>query len=36
MEFLKQQELTKEKQQQLGALVLAGLGLLFLWAVSKK
>jgi len=36
MEFLKQQKLSKEKQQQLGALVLAGLGLLFLWAVSEK
>jgi nucleoside 2-deoxyribosyltransferase len=36
MEFLKRQKLSKEKQQQLAALVLAGLGLVFLWAASQK
>ncbi len=37
MQYLQQQKLGKEKQQQLGALVLAGLGLLFFWwSVSEK
>ncbi|HKW16477.1 MAG TPA: toll/interleukin-1 receptor domain-containing protein [Terriglobales bacterium] len=36
MDFLKRQKLSKENQKALGALVLAGLGLLFLWTVAEK
>ena len=35
-EFLKQQQLTKEKQQVIGALAALGLGLLVLFALNKE
>ena len=35
-EFLRQQQLTKEMQQAMGALVAIGLGLLLLYSVSEK
>ncbi|PYT29344.1 MAG: hypothetical protein DMG57_12005 [Acidobacteria bacterium] len=36
VEFLKQQQLTKEKQQVIGALAALGLGLLVLFALNKE
>lgn len=36
VEFLKQQQLTKEKQQTIGALAALGLGLIVLFALNKK
>lgn len=36
VEFLKQQQLTKEKQQAIGALAAVGLGLLVLFSLNKK
>jgi nucleoside 2-deoxyribosyltransferase len=36
VEFLKQQKLSKEKQQAIGALVAVGVGLLFLYSLSEK
>lgn len=36
VEFLKQQNITKEQQQQIGALVGVGIGLLLLYALSQK
>lgn len=36
MEFLKRQQLSKEKQQAIGALVAVGVGLLFLYSLSEK
>jgi hypothetical protein len=36
VEFLKQQQLTKEKQQAIGALAAVGLGLLLLFSLNKK
>lgn len=36
VEFLKQQNMSREQQQQMGALVGVGLGLLLLYALSQK
>lgn len=36
VEFLKQQNISKEEQQKIGALVGVGLGLLLLYALSQK
>lgn len=36
VEFLKQQQITKEKQQTIGALAALGLGLLVLFSVGKE
>jgi nucleoside 2-deoxyribosyltransferase len=36
VEFLKRQELSKEKQQAMGALVAVGVGLLLLFSLSEK
>jgi hypothetical protein len=36
VEFLKQQQLSKEKTQAIGALVAVGVGLLFLYSLSEK
>jgi nucleoside 2-deoxyribosyltransferase len=36
VEFLKQQQLSKEKQQAMGALVAVGIGLLLLYSLSEK
>ena len=36
VEFLRQQQLSKEKQQAMGALVAVGLGLLLLYSFSEK
>ena len=36
LEFLKKQQLSKEKQQTIGALVALGVGLLLLFSLGKK
>jgi hypothetical protein len=36
VEFLKEQQLTKDKQQTIGALTALGLGLLVLFSLTKE
>jgi hypothetical protein len=36
VEFLKEQKLTKDKQQTIGALAAVGLGLLVLFSLNKE